>query len=540
MKRIAGLPLITMFGLTAALLGGVGCGSDTAGGADGGEPSLALKTTAATMADGGMSDLPDLPKNSGLPTVDLAGVYHPSETREEGTKVGALAMETPVYARADTSSSRLGVLRAGAIVGAESKAISGPGCPGTFRAIKPMGFVCLNADATLNMEHPVLRSATRRPDPSAKLPYIYGTVLRGGPIYARIPTAEDLKVNEPHLAQHLKKWERDKESGATYGLDLWTRWENDKTTPALDSLAARTTDTDIPWFLQNGGRSPNLGLAKGSETKIGEMSRRNGIAFIDTFLSEGRRYGLTTDLRVMPTDRFRPIRGSDYHGIRLPEEAEFPFAFVRMRNQKRWKVERGQVKQAGTWPWRTVVPLSGHQRFINGTLHFESKDGFFIEDRAASKVEVAKKMPQWATNGERWIDVNITKQLLILYEGTKPVYTTLVSTGEAGLGDPTKTKSTLRGIFRVHTKFVSATMDSKVSGEEFELRDVPYVQYFQDGYALHASYWHDVFGMPKSHGCINLAPEDARRIFYFTEPKVPEGWHGAAKALTGTVVFIHE
>ncbi|MFO0667414.1 MAG: L,D-transpeptidase [Polyangiaceae bacterium] len=540
MKRIAGLPLITMFGLTAALLGGVGCGSDTAGGADGGEPSLALKTTAATMADGGMSDLPDLPKNSGLPTVDLAGVYHPSETREEGTKVGALAMETPVYARADTSSSRLGVLRAGAIVGAESKAISGPGCPGTFRAIKPMGFVCLNADATLNMEHPVLRAATRRPDPSAKLPYIYGTVLRGGPIYARIPTAEDLKVNEPHLAQHLKKWERDKESGATYGLDLWTRWENDKTTPALDSLAARTTDTDIPWFLQNGGRSPNLGLAKGSETKIGEMSRRNGIAFIDTFLSEGRRYGLTTDLRVMPTDRFRPIRGSDYHGIRLPEEAEFPFAFVRMRNQKRWKVERGQVKQAGTWPWRTVVPLSGHQRFINGTLHFESKDGFFIEDRAASKVEVAKKMPQWATNGERWIDVNITKQLLILYEGTKPVYTTLVSTGEAGLGDPTKTKSTLRGIFRVHTKFVSATMDSKVSGEEFELRDVPYVQYFQDGYALHASYWHDVFGMPKSHGCINLAPEDARRIFYFTEPKVPEGWHGAAKALTGTVVFIHE
>ena len=69
---------------------------------------------------------------------------------------------------------------------------------------------------------------------------------------------------------------------------------------------------------------------------------------------------------------------------------------------------------------------------------------------------------------------------------------------------------------------------------------MPYVQYFQDGYALHAAYWHDVFGMPKSHGCINLSPEDARRIFFWTEPKVPEGWHGAAKALTGTVVFIHE
>jgi lipoprotein-anchoring transpeptidase ErfK/SrfK len=82
-------------------------------------------------------------------------------------------------------------------------------------------------------------------------------------------------------------------------------------------------------------------------------------------------------------------------------------------------------------------------------------------------------------------------------------------------------------------------MDSKVSGEEFELRDVPYVQYFQDGYALHAAYWHDVFGQPKSHGCINLTPEDARRLFFWTEPQVPEGWHGAAKALTGTVLFVH-
>jgi hypothetical protein len=64
-------------------------------------------------------------------------------------------------------------------------------------------------------------------------------------------------------------------------------------------------------------------------------------------------------------------------------------------------------------------------------------------------------------------------------------------------------------------------MDSRVVGEEFELRDVPYVQYFTDGYALHAAYWHDVFGQPKSHGCINLAPEDARRLFFWTGPQVP-------------------
>jgi hypothetical protein len=48
-----------------------------------------------------------------------------------------------------------------------------------------------------------------------------------------------------------------------------------------------------------------------------------------------------------------------------------------------------------------------------------------------------------------------------------------------------------------------------------------------------------MFGTPKSHGCVNLAPEDARRIFHWTEPQVPPAWHGAARSLTGTVVFIH-
>jgi lipoprotein-anchoring transpeptidase ErfK/SrfK len=148
-------------------------------------------------------------------------------------------------------------------------------------------------------------------------------------------------------------------------------------------------------------------------------------------------------------------------------------------------------------------------------------------------------MPAWGTNGEKWIDINVTKQTLALYEGTKAVYATLVSTGEAGLSDPEKSTATKRGIYRIHTKHISATMDSDVVGEEFELRDVPYVEYFESNYALHGAYWHDRFGIPKSHGCINLAPEDARRIFFWTEPTVPAGWHGALLPLKGTVLFVH-
>jgi lipoprotein-anchoring transpeptidase ErfK/SrfK len=177
---------------------------------------------------------------------------------------------------------------------------------------------------------------------------------------------------------------------------------------------------------------------------------------------------------------------------------------------------------------------------MEGThLYYEAEDGTYVDDHSAGRVDPAKKMPAWGKNGEKWIDVNITKQTLVAYEGTRAVYTTLVSSGEAGLGDPETTKSTKRGIFRIHTKYLSITMDSNVLGEEFELRDVPYVQYFENGYALHGAYWHDVFGQPKSHGCVNLAPEDARRLFFWTEPQIPPGWQGVARALTGTVVFVH-
>ena len=123
--------------------------------------------------------------------------------------------------------------------------------------------------------------------------------------------------------------------------------------------------------------------------------------------------------------------------------------------------------------------------------------------------------------------MSITNQLLVLWEGSQPVYATLVSTGKDGLGDPERTQSTPRGTFRIQQKHVTTTMDSNTADGEFELRDVPWVMYFKGGYALHGAYWHDDFGSKRSHGCVNLAPIDARHVFEWTLPHVPEHWHGA-------------
>jgi hypothetical protein len=68
------------------------------------------------------------------------------------------------------------------------------------------------------------------------------------------------------------------------------------------------------------------------------------------------------------------------------------------------------------------------------------------------------------------------------------------------------------------------------------------VQYFAAGFALHTAYWHDVFGEARSHGCVNLSPIDAHRVFSWTDPPVPPGWHGVnagPDTPPGTTVNIH-
>ena len=111
---------------------------------------------------------------------------------------------------------------------------------------------------------------------------------------------------------------------------------------------------------------------------------------------------------------------------------------------------------------------------------------------------------------------------------------------DLGLGDPEKVDATVRGTFMIYQKDVSSTMDgSEDRSDGYALQDVPFVQYFHKGFALHGTYWHDEFGKIRSHGCVNLAPVDAAWLFEWTDPNVPPGWHGALNKDRGTVVYIH-
>jgi lipoprotein-anchoring transpeptidase ErfK/SrfK len=117
-------------------------------------------------------------------------------------------------------------------------------------------------------------------------------------------------------------------------------------------------------------------------------------------------------------------------------------------------------------------------------------------------------------NGVRWIDVDLTNQRVYAYEGDTIVNSFIVSTG-------TSRTPTVTGKFKVYIRLLSGSM----RGPGYFLPDVPYIMYFHKSYGLHGTYWHNNFGTPMSHGCVNLSIGDAAWLY---------NW-----SYLGTVVNVH-
>lgn len=492
-----------------------------------------------------IAEIPELPPDPAAPSdlaqsepeaeaVDIVEEVQPEPEKPAPTKetpnkpnkkifeLASIAKETWIYAEPRWKSQRIGYLRAGAVVVRKEKPRSRAHCPEGWYAVEPRGFVCVGTYATLDVFHPVVEAGRNRPVRGDGLPYTY-VMSRNPPppLYARLPTEKDLKDIEPDLKNHLHK------VGQT----------------ALDSAFVAPPEPEpTPSALLYGLAAPPLaGVMRSKDALlVGRAKGRSGFALLSTFDHEERRYGLTTELAVIPVDRTRIVRTSAFVGLPLPEDTSLPVAFVRSKQARHYiKNAQGNIVPEDKLGYRVGLPLSGKTVHSGGATLLETKHGTYVREDQVVRLNPAEKLPSWAVAGQKWIDISILKQSLVAYEGTKPVYATLVSTGADGLGDPKKTHSTIQGIFRIHTKHVSITMDGDDVGDEFDLRDVPFVQYFTEGYALHAAYWHDDFGTPRSHGCVNLAPRDAAWLFEWTTPDVPKEWHAGLALRGGTIVYTH-
>ena len=110
----------------------------------------------------------------------------------------------------------------------------------------------------------------------------------------------------------------------------------------------------------------------------------------------------------------------------------------------------------------------------------------------------------------KWIGIDLANQQVTAYEGQKAVFSALVSTGVAGMPTPL-------GDFKIYRKVRVQAM----GGADYYLPNVEYVSYFHRGYALHGTYWHDNFGQPMSHGCVNMRNPDAQWVYAWAPVGTP-------------------
>jgi len=141
-----------------------------------------------------------------------------------------------------------------------------------------------------------------------------------------------------------------------------------------------------------------------------------------------------------------------------------------------------------------------------------------------------------ANTDEKWVEVDLSDQKLYAHNGNNIDYEFKVSSGKWA---PTPT-----GDFRIWAKLRYTRMvgGDKALHTYYNLPNVPYTQYFYKGYGLHGAYWHNNFGHPMSHGCVNLAVLDAEKLFYWTTPILPgdKTQIYASKDDAGTRVVIHD
>jgi len=136
---------------------------------------------------------------------------------------------------------------------------------------------------------------------------------------------------------------------------------------------------------------------------------------------------------------------------------------------------------------------------------------------------------------EKWIEVSLDEQKLRAWEGNRQIMEFPISSG--------KWAPTPKGTFNIwyKTKYQSMVGGNKDWGTYYNLPNVPNNMFFYQGYALHGAYWHNNFGHPMSHGCVNEPLANAAQIFNWAGPVVPEG-QGSIRASAdnpGTRVYIH-
>ncbi len=216
-----------------------------------------------------------------------------------------------------------------------------------------------------------------------------------------------------------------------------------------------------------------------------------------------------------------PVRASWFAGVELPTGGlPFPMAWT-LRHLRAAREPGGDQALSNPFLYRyTRVSIFGCMRVDGKCWYLIGPDQWVHQYNLAIFNPVSR--PE-AVNTEKWIGIDLYEQVLTAYEGTTPVFTTLISSGLPQW--PTN-----QGVFNVWLRRQGGEMSGAFQQPDFySLQDVPWTQYFDDGIALHGAYWHDGFGFRRSHGCVNASLTDSRWLYLWSNDSWDmEAGHGIA------------
>ncbi len=236
----------------------------------------------------------------------------------------------------------------------------------------------------------------------------------------------------------------------------------------------------------------------------------------------GERYGLSTHGFWIPMRDLRRVAAPTFRGSAVGDALDVAWV----------STDKAHFRKApGGAAARELVPRQTRLQIFEtsepaGKLWLRVGDQQWLP---ASEVTQPSRLarPPEVKAGEHWFDVELATQTLIAYVGDHPVFATLISSGRGPEGT---VLATPKGLHRVWVKLASSDMDNLENleaNENYAIQAVPWVMYFQKGYGLHGTFWHHAFGRVQSHGCVNLSPADAERLFDWASPRLPSGWTAA-------------
>jgi hypothetical protein len=433
------------------------------------------------------------------------------------------------------SSSRsapvLGSVRAGGSLELRSPPVAARAdrdCAEGWFAVMPEGFVCPRAGSTRDASAPAAKIFSEYHLAShAALPASYG-IAAMTPVYLRVPTYDEQVRSEPGVEAHLHRLAALREQRAA------ARGPGD-TPEGADDRDLYPTRVEVPDELGGGSLAPRNSKPLAPASPVtGLLNQGTHVAWVGELDAADRTWLLTPDLLFVPRDKVKRAVISGFHGVEIPSGQGI--AFIGQRAARRYhKIDRKKfVASAAVWaPGSSVALAEPATRWSDEKFLETTEPGEYLRVDEAI-VAHPTPGPRWTLDANsRFIEISAKTHLLMLHEGGRVTFATLVSVGSFDVP---------RGKFRIFSKHLSLATPfehPRANGTKAEVPEVLLVSDTQDApmpFALFAGWWMTSWGTPNPGTGVALAPLDARRIFDWVTPALPEGWHSVRGDGTWVVV----